>query len=103
MEIVATLVENTFDGQMEIGLVQIGGRPVLETGPDTRVVFEFGVYPDFGTAVSVEGRIIEEIFFDECVFVFAFFKWGFEFGRYIRCDCDQRQGKYIQGNIFLIE
>jgi len=74
MEIVATLVENAFDGQVEVGLVQIGGRPVLETGPDTRIVLEFGVYPDFGAAVSVEGRIVEEILFDKGVLVFAFFE-----------------------------
>jgi hypothetical protein len=53
MEIVATMVDDGFDGQMNIGLVEVVAGTGLETLPSSGIVFVFGMNPDFGAVESI--------------------------------------------------
>jgi hypothetical protein len=103
VEIVAALVDDTLNCQVDVGLIEMVRRPVLETGPHARIVFEFGVYPYFRFSVALEWRVVQEIFFDERVFILVLSEWVFKFGGYVGRNCDERKGKHIHGYIFLGE
>ena len=64
VEIVATMVNDGFYSEMDIGLVEVVAGTRLETLPSSGVVFVFGMNPDFGSVESIYRRIVEQIVFD---------------------------------------
>jgi len=62
IEIVPTVINDGFDGLMEIGLIQIGAVSTLEVFPGPGIDFVFAVNPQFGFVHAIEGGFIEKIF-----------------------------------------
>jgi hypothetical protein len=63
------MVDDGFDGQMNVGLIQIGRIAGVKTLPFTRIHLVFRMNPNFGSIEPVERRFVQQIFFNHCVFV----------------------------------
>jgi len=52
MKIGAAMVDNGFNGEMDVRLVEVIAGPGVKTLPFAGVVFELGMHPDFGLVVT---------------------------------------------------
>lgn len=100
MEIVAALLDDGPDGRVEVGLVKIGGTSAAETFPLARVVFEFGMDPQFGFREAFQRTFVQEIFADHFVLVVLLHEIGLEFVADEGGHHDEPDGKQVMVDVF---
>jgi len=62
------MVDDGFDGEMNVRLIQIGGIAAIEILPLTRVLLVGAVNPHLGAIESIEGRFVQQILANQIVF-----------------------------------
>jgi len=62
------MVDDGFDGEMNVGLIQIGGIAAIEVLPLARILLVGAVNPHLGAIESIEGRFVQQILANQIVF-----------------------------------
>jgi hypothetical protein len=82
------MVDDGFDGEMNVGLIQIGGIAAIKVLPLTRILLVGAVNPHLGAIESIEGRLIQQILANQIVFGVIAAKPLFDFVAKITGDRD---------------